>query len=127
MNRMLLLTALLGIAPPLAVAVDQEHFQLRTAADLVALCTAGEKDPLHSAAVHMCHGFGAGTYQTIQAMTQHEKLKPLFCPPSPGPSRNQAVADFVAWTRSHADLLDQRPVEVIGRYLVDRYPCAKAK
>src|SRR6266478_61496 len=76
----LLVMAILGFTTA-APAITQDEFRLRSGADVVALCSTPASDPLYTAAVHMCHGFGAGTYQTIMAMTHHEKLKPVVCPP----------------------------------------------
>src|SRR5262249_31696579 len=66
----LLVIAVLGVTSP-APAITQDEFRLRSGADVVALCSTPASDPLYTAAVHMCHGFGAGTYQTIMAMTRH--------------------------------------------------------
>jgi hypothetical protein len=107
-----------------ASAITADAFRMRTGADLVALCTTPADDPLYAAAIHMCHGFGAGTYQTIQAMTRHEKLTPLFCPPETQMTRNDAIRIFVEWAKSNSQYLPDPPVELLGRFLVERFPCA---
>ncbi len=77
--RLLLIAIVtLGYAAP-APAITAEEFRLRSGGDVVALCATPAADPLYAAAVHMCHGFGAGTYQTIMALTRHEKLTPSDC------------------------------------------------
>src|SRR5262249_32646193 len=93
--------ALSPLAPAAAAAVTEDNFKLQNGADLVELCAVGEGDPLRTAAIHMCHGFGAGTYQTIQALTSSQKLPRLFCPPDPLPTRHERVAAFVAWARQN--------------------------
>src|SRR5262245_40145654 len=115
--------ALLFWAAPPAAAVTEENFQLRNGNDLVELCAVSADDPLRTAAIHMCHGFGAGAFQMIQALTKHDKMAQLFCPPSPTPSRNEAVAAFVVWARNHTDKLGYPPADVVGYYLVTTYPC----
>jgi hypothetical protein len=121
-----LFSVLLGLGPAAtAQAVTEDAFKLRTGADLVALCTTPPDDPLHASAVHMCHGFAVGTYQTIQAMTTHRKLTPLFCPPEPQPTRNEAIQRFVDWSRQHEEYSNNPPAELIGRYLISHFPCAK--
>lgn len=65
---------ILGHAAP-AAAITGEEFRLRSGADIVALCAAPAADPLYTAAVHMCHGFGAGTFRTIMVLTRHEKVE----------------------------------------------------
>src|SRR5213076_1723598 len=84
-----------------APAITPDEFRLRSGADVVALCSTPASDPLYTAAIHMCHGFGAGAYQTIMAMTRHEKLKAVVCPPDPPPSRNEAVRLFVQWANDN--------------------------
>jgi hypothetical protein len=106
-----------------APAITADEFHLRSGADLLALCATPAADPLHVAAIHMCHGFGAGAYQAIMAMTRHEKLTPLICPPTPPPTRNSAVAMFVEWARRNPQHLHEPPAETLGRFLVTTFPC----
>lgn len=113
---------ILGHAPP-APAITAEEFRLRSGADLVALCAAPASDPLYTAAVHMCHGFGAGTFQTIMALTRHEKLDPLLCAPQPTPSRNETVARFLEWAKSNPQHLTEPAVETVGRFFITTFPC----
>jgi hypothetical protein len=114
--------AVLGLAAP-ASAVTAEDFLLRSGADVVALCSAPAGDPLYTAAIHMCHGFGAGTYQTIQAVTRDERLKPIICPPQPQPSRNQVVGRFVEWAKRNPQHLKEPAVDLVARFLVTEFPC----
>ncbi len=124
MSARLLLIAIvtLGFAAP-ASAITAEEFRLRSGADLVALCATPATDPLYTAAVHMCHGFGAGTYQTIMALTRHEKLAPLICAPEPPPSRNETVARFLEWAKGNPQRLTEPAVEVVGRFFITEFPC----
>jgi hypothetical protein len=119
----LLVVAILGFATA-APAITQEEFRLRSGADVVALCSTPASDPLYAAAVHMCHGFGAGTYQTIMAMTHHEKLKPVVCPPDPPPSRNEAVRLFVQWANENPRYQTEPAVEFVGRFFIAQFPCS---
>jgi hypothetical protein len=119
--RLLLITlAALACAAP-ASAITAEEFRLRSGADLVALCATPATDPMYTAAVHMCHGFGAGTYQTIVAMTR--QLAPLICPPEPSPSRNEVVGRFLDWAKRNPERLTEPAVEVLGRFFTTEYPC----
>ena len=113
---------ILGHAAP-ASAISAEEFRLRSGADLVALCAAPDSDPLYTAAIHMCHGFGAGTFQTIMALTRHEKMEPLLCPPEPSPSRNETVARFLEWARGNPQYLADPAVETVGRFFITTFPC----
>lgn len=111
-----------GHAQP-AAAITAEEFRLRSGADLVALCGAPTSDPLYMAAIHMCHGFGAGTFQTIMALTRHEKLEPVLCPPEPTPSRNETVARFLEWAKRNPQHLTEPAVELVGRFLIVTFGC----
>jgi hypothetical protein len=115
--------ALVFAAP--AWAVTEDAFQLRTGADLVALCSTPPEDRLHAAAVHMCHGYGAGVFQAVMALTSHEKLPRVICPPNPRPSRNEAVARFLEWAKAHPQHHSEPAVEFVGRFLTAEYPCPK--
>jgi len=117
--------ALLGAAP--ASAGTQESFLLRTGADLVELCEVSQDDPLEVEAIHMCHGFGVGTYQTIVAVGASDKVDDFFCPPNPPLTRNEAFAQFLVWAKlpQNASYLSESPAALVGRYLITTYPCPK--
>ena len=114
--------AILGFTTA-APAITLDEFRLRSGADVVALCSTPASDPLYTAAVHMCHGFGAGAYQTIMAMTRHEKLKAVVCPPDPPPSRNEAVRLFVQWANDNPRYQAEPAVDFVGRFFLAQFPC----
>ena len=114
------------LAPALpARAVTTEQFRLRSGADLVSLCATPADDPLYQAAIHFCHGFGSGVYQTMMALTTHEKLVPVLCPTNPPPTRNEGLAKFLAWSQQHQEHQQEPPAEFLGRFLLEQFPCAK--
>ena len=108
-----------------ARAVTEDDFQLRTGADLVALCSVPADDPLRVSAIHMCHGFCVGVYQTILAFTMHDKVDPLVCPPDPPPKRAEAIERFVVWAKGHPEHQGEHPVDFVTRHLMETYPCPK--
>lgn len=116
--------ALFAPAVP-ARATTPEHFHLRSGADLVALCATPTDDPVYTAAIHFCHGFGSGVYQTMMALTTNEKLPPVLCPPTPPPTRNEGLAKFLAWANQHPDHQKDPPAEFLGRFLLEQFPCPK--
>jgi hypothetical protein len=120
--RLLLVVALAGVPAP-APAVTPEEFGVRSGADIVALCSTPASDPLYTAAVHMCHGFGAGTYRTIMAMSGGGRLQPVICPPDPSPSRNEVVQRFVQWAKANERHLAEPAVDVLARFLITQFPC----
>jgi hypothetical protein len=78
-------------------AVTEDMFQMRNTSDLVGLCGAGQADPLYSAAIHFCQGFGSGVYGVASEYEPARSQARLFCPPSADrlPSRNTAIAEFL--------------------------------
>ena len=129
-SRTAMAFALAGILTAVspAAAVTQDNFKLRTGTDIVELCSVGVDDPLFVAAIHMCHGFGVSSYQTLVAINSHEKIGGFFCPPEAQPvTRNQAVADFLVWAKQPANAthLNDSPAALVGRYLLTKYPCTK--
>lgn len=120
--------AALGIAlmgTGTAGAVTEDNFRLRTGTDLVELCSVAPEDPLEVPSIHMCHGFGVGIYQTLVAVSSSEKIDAFFCPPDPPITRNQALANFLAWAKlpQNASYLNDSPAALVGRYLLTTYPC----
>jgi hypothetical protein len=127
--RHLSATALLAAALPLSgqAAVTEENFLVRTTGDLVALCTAERGDPLMTAALNFCHGFGVGVYQTLVEQEAGRQRDHLFCVRGQTPSRNEAVADFVAWAKGSPNRMEVRPADGIARFLAERFPCGKSR
>ena len=119
---LLMAVVTLGQAAP-ASAITADEFRLRSGADVVALCATPPDDALYTAAVHMCHGFGAGTYQTLMALTRHEKLQPIVCPPAPPPSRNETMSRFLDWAKRNPQHLTEPAVETVGRFFITEFPC----
>jgi hypothetical protein len=39
-------------------------------------------------------------------------------------TRNDAIRIFVEWAKSNSQYLPDPPVELLGRFLVERFPCA---
>lgn len=102
----------------------ETNFQVRTTGDLVRLCEATPSDPVGIAALHYCHGFAVGAYQYHQIATAAEGRRRLVCAPNPPPSRNEAVAAFVAWAKQNPGQMDKPPVEGLFRFLAQRFPCS---
>lgn len=98
-------------------------FQVRTTGDLIRLCEASPTDPTGIAALHFCHGFAVGAYQYHQIATAAEGKRRLICAPNPPPSRNEAIAAFVAWAKQNPAQMNTSPVEGMFRFLAQRYPC----
>ncbi|MBP2311277.1 Rap1a/Tai family immunity protein [Azospirillum soli] len=101
----------------------ETNFQVRTTGDLIRLCEASPTDPTGIAALHFCHGFAVGAYQYHQIAAAAEGKRRLICAPNPPPSRNEAIAAFVAWAKQNPNQMNTPPVEGMFRFLAQRYPC----
>ena len=120
------LLALGAVASPASAAVTNENFMLRTTGDLVALCDARQGDPQAVAAVQMCQGFLLGVYQYHEAINAGRNARPIFCMPAEGaPNRDTAAQMFVAWSRTHPQAMDERPVDGLTRFATDTWPCRR--
>jgi Glycine-zipper domain len=56
------------------------------------------------------------------ALTRHEKLPPVLCPPERSPSRNEVVGRFLDWAKRNTQHLTEPAVEVVGAVLPRRVP-----
>jgi hypothetical protein len=110
-----------------ARAATEDHFRVRTTADLVALCETSSGQENHVAAIHFCEGFAAGAYQYYLAIAQHSPSSRYVCPPDPPPTRDQAIAGFVSWARANPSAMNQPAVESLFQYLGATYPCSDAQ
>jgi hypothetical protein len=81
-------------------AQTQDNFQLSTTSDLVALCSADPASPLMTAAANMCHGFMVGTYRVLAIEEMKERHKSFCVLSQKIPNRNEAVGQFVDWSRA---------------------------
>lgn len=136
MQRSLILTtcvALLAIAlfavpsSRTARAATTDDFMVRTTADLVGLCETAPGQENYAAAIHFCQGFASGAYQYYLAVAHHSPASRYVCPPDPPPSRDQAIAGFLAWARANSSAMSEPAVESLFRYLGTTYPCTDAQ
>jgi hypothetical protein len=107
-----------------AAPLTRDNFHVETTADLVALCSAPEADPMYTAGRNFCHGFAVGTYRAIVTEQAASKAKrKMFCIPANPPTRDQAIDSFVQWAGSRPKVLAGAPTDGIVEYLVEQYPC----
>ncbi len=121
-----LLTSLAILAPGMSrAAVTAANFQLRNTADLVALCSATSSDPMATAAVHFCEGFGVGVTRVLQQEDAADpSRRPMFCLPS-NMTRNQGVAEFVRWANADPSRLAMPATDGVAAFLAAQFPCAR--
>ena len=120
-----LLVATITAVPAVAAAVTDGDFEVKTARNLLDLCTVAPEDPRYKEALHFCHGYLVGAYHYYLATLAGPNVKPLVCPSDPPPSRNAVISGFVAWARAHPQYMNEPPVETEFRYLTETWPCKR--
>lgn len=117
--------ALLGAAAASspASAATPENFSLRSAADLVAICSVAPSDGASSAAAGFCHGFVVGVYRTLEVVQEARPAARMFCPAGAMPSRTEAISAYVTWAGARSDQQSKTPQDSIAEYLAATYPC----
>lgn len=113
---------------PLAghAAVTEDTFQLHSTGDLLELCSATPQDQMGAAALNFCHGFSIGVFRVLQEMQSARGLK-MFCMSDPMPTRNEALAAFVAWGKANPDKMGLAPQDGIMTFLSTQYSCTSKK
>ena len=123
-----LVSLLLGAAlavPGAASAVTDEDFEVKTTRSLLNLCTVSAEDARYKEALHFCHGYLVGAFHYYLASVSGPNAKRHVCPPDPPPTRNAAIAGFVAWARARPQYMIEAPVETEFRFLTETYPCKR--
>ena len=119
--------ALVWLAPCAANAATEANFGPTTTADLVELCAAAPDNAVGTAAVNFCEGFAQGAVLVeMQNMAAFRGPK-LFCMPTPPPTRNQALSEFVNWARASPDRMAATSTDGLFRFLSERYPCPQSR
>jgi len=114
--------AALASAPALAQAPVTE---VRTAADLAAVCDPAASNPLRLESIAYCQGFlmAAGQYHAALHPPGSAVSRPLFCPPANPPSVAQAGLAFAAWSRQNPQHNGEAAVDGLLRWAQATYPC----
>jgi hypothetical protein len=106
-----------------AHAATNDQYQVRSAADLVAICDTQSSAPDYATAIAFCHGWGAGAAAYHRAITPKEAE--FVCVPDPAPKRSKVLADFIAWVKAKPERSKEAAVDAVFRYLGETYPCKK--
>lgn len=122
-TMIMLLLAAAGFSASAQAPQGREHFQVRTAADLVKACETPTSHPDYAAAIAFCHGFLAGAFQYYDATVAGADR--FVCPQAPYPTRSKVMTDFVAWAKARPQVLQERSADALFRYLGEAFPCRK--
>lgn len=115
---------MMGCLATQSQAATNDNFLARNTQDIIELCTASPTDPLYKEALHFCHGYLVGVYQYQHDFYSEPGFSPLVCPPTPKPSRNQTIAEYVEWVKTHPEYLQERTVDTVMKFLIEKFPCA---
>jgi hypothetical protein len=105
---------------PAALTADVKY-QVRDAADLVAICDTSPRARDIGPALAFCHGFLTGAAHFYFAAIPESSR--FACAPDPVPSRSEVMDEFVKWAKARSQYLSQPAVETLFRYLAETYPC----
>lgn len=109
-----------------SMAATPENYDVRSAADLVAICSTTPADNISSAGAGFCQGYVVGVYRTLEEIQEARPWARMFCTPPVLPPRTQAIAAYVAWANARPEELAKVPMESIVDYLAATYPCPSA-
>jgi hypothetical protein len=119
-----LVSMVVVLLSPGAWAANEDQFRVRTTNDYVALCTTQPGQENYVAAIHFCQGFASGAYQYYVSLADKSPDDRFVCLTDPVPSRDQALAAFVAWVKANPSAAVDPPVDSIFHYLAQAYPCS---
>ena len=115
------------LMPSTGGAVTEANFDLKSAADLAALCSAAADNGMGTAALNFCEGYFQGAV-TVEMLNMATFRGPkLFCLPNPPPTRAETMSDFVTWARAVPDRTTQSPTDGLFGFLRERYPCPPSR
>jgi hypothetical protein len=118
--------AVLAAAAALAAsanAAPPDHYRLRSAGELVNICSVQPADPDYASAMAFCHGVLAGSYGYYDAVTPAADR--FVCPPDPSPKRSKVASDFVAWAKARPELMNTGAIDTLFRFAGETFPCRK--
>ncbi|MFM7141195.1 MAG: Rap1a/Tai family immunity protein [Alphaproteobacteria bacterium] len=115
--------AALAAQPASASQFTTDDFVVTKAEDLVDVCSVGPDDPNYTAAANFCQGYTLGAWQYYQALMEKPGHKPFVCVPEPAPTRNQLVAEFVAWGKAHPEYATSHATDTMFKFLTEKMPC----
>lgn len=121
--RLSLVVAGLALAASASVSA-QEHYGLRSAADLARLCATPSTASDFVPAVSFCHGVLAGAYGYFLSATPAAER--FVCLPSqPQLTRSQIAGSFVSWLQARPQYNNDGAIDALFRFAAEAYPCKR--
>jgi Rap1a immunity proteins len=116
-----------GWVAPASLYADSytlEDVKLKTAGELVDMCTVDPQHEHYAVALAFCYGFFEGTIRYDEAIAGTKDHMQLVCAPA-GTTRSQAVEVFVSYMKENSQYQSEAPVDAIYRALIPKWPCPK--
>ena len=101
-----------------------EDFNLRTAADLVDVCTVEHGHHHYETARAFCYGFFEGATHYHDTISISPSYQRIVCNPQET-TRTDAVEIFAAYIQANPQYASEAPIDAIFRALVDKWPCGE--
>jgi hypothetical protein len=117
-----LVSGQLRAATVLSDGYTLEDYTLRTAADLVDVCTLRAGHPDHVTARGFCYGFFEGATHYHDAISMSPTYNKIVCIP-PGTTRTDTVEVLVTYIQANPQYGSEAPIDAIFRALVAKWPC----
>ena len=115
--------ALIAALAASAHAAHSDYYRVRTAAELIGVCSTQPSEADYATAIAFCHGVLAGAYGYYIASTPPADR--FVCPPDPPPTRSQVAQRFVAWGKSRPELMSEGAIDTLFRYAAEAMPCKR--
>lgn len=112
-------------APAAKAAADGytlDDVKLKSASELLDICTVPPANEHHDTALAFCYGFFEGAIRYHQAIAEPQPGKKLVCAPE-GTTRRQAVDVFTNYLQANPQYGNEATVDAIFRALMARWPC----
>ena len=106
-----------------ADAAPTEAFHLRTAQDLLDICSVQPGDTDYDASMGFCLGFIEGGGHYHDSITSGPERARLICQPE-GVTRQKAIGVFVSYLGTNPQHLADPPMEALVRAAMNEWPCA---
>lgn len=118
-------TPVLAQAPSASGPAPTLVTQVRTVADLAAVCDPSWSGVPRLEAIAYCQGFltGAGQFHALLHPSNASTSRPVYCVPSPGPTIAESGIAFAAWARQNPQRANDPAVDGLMRWAGTTYPC----
>jgi hypothetical protein len=109
-----------GLAATAAQSAQQLPIRTNTAGELADICGVAPRTAGADEKINFCHGFAQGA---IKVELSHAGDKKPFCFPSPAPTREETMSQFVSWVKAMPDRRSLPSTDGLFKFLGERFPC----